>query len=192
MEMSYHELKYLCETIHNEGSKKKSLIPILCALNYCHQTDTDFFTASILCPDRKKYGYTVISDSVVSDLFEIKKVKEAGGYYVNYLRYDCILDRIDKNNEHYEKIRKIRLALNKQYNDSIRTALTPILLLVYFHITMYNIKTSIELKKHLKKFNEDYVEIAHKQLRTLHQLNLIKIERCDENKRTLGYRISDY
>lgn len=188
MEMSLNEIKYLCEVIHRDNPKK-SLLPVLFAMNYLHQGDGEFVTASDMCPQKKKDGYHLVRNSAVVGMFDIKKRREEGGYHVNYLRFLGHYKRIGKNHEHHDLMRKIRITLNEHYGSNDRVQITPILIFVYLAVVANKITTSSELKQYLLLQGVSYVDIAYKQLKLLHRLNLLSIERCDDNNRKLGYTI---
>ncbi|OBS91865.1 hypothetical protein A9257_16220 [Vibrio cyclitrophicus] len=188
MEMSLNELKYLCEVIHRDNPNK-SLLPVLIALNYSHQANADFVIASQLCPDSKPYGYDIVRASVISDMFEIKKLQETGGYHVNYLKFRGYFKLIDTSHDDHALVKKIRLALNKSYGESSRTMLTPTLIFVFLYVVMFNIESSKELIERLKKQGVNYVSTAYKQLKQLDKLNLLTIKRFSVDNRKLGYGI---
>lgn len=108
---------------------------------------------------------------------------------MNYLRFLGHYKRIGKNHEHHDLMRKIRITLNEHYGSNDRVQITPILIFVYLAVVANKITTSSELKQYLLLQGVSYVDIAYKQLKLLHRLNLLSIERCDDNNRKLGYTI---
>lgn len=180
MELSLPELKEIALTVY-ESNHRKSLLPVLFAMNCCHeQKGRKKVPARLICSDCKPESYRVILTSSLATRFRVeKKISEEGKTnYVNFLNKKPL---IDSEHPDYGRVKRLREVLNKHHATTDRVMGSPLLVFVYFNIIENDLRTSKEVKRSVAHLGDNALVNAHRQLEALEKIGLISLSRISSN-----------
>lgn len=180
MELSLTELKEIALTVY-DSNHRKSLLPVLFAMNCCHeQKGRNKVQARLICSENKPESYRVALMSSLAKQFSIeKRITEDGKTnYVNFLNKKPL---INSDHPDYDRVKRLREVLNKYHASSERVMGSPLLIFVYFNIIESELTTSKELKKSVAHLGDDATANAHRQLEVLERIGLIRLSRISSN-----------